>query len=100
MRELKEWGTPLSVGTVMTGYSTGRYAMIGDSYMHSSQVSERAARLSAAAVELGRPEWLTQIALRLGLAELDYPGELGFSDAAMILARAHVTWPDICAMKS
>lgn len=100
MRELKEPGAQISVGTVMTGMGTARYGMIGDTYMHSSEVAARATRLSTAAVKLGRPEWLTQIALRMGVAELAYPGELGFSDAAMILARAHVTWADVCAMKS
>lgn len=100
MRELKDPGDAISVGTVITGLSSARYGMIGHTYMHTTEVGERAARLSEHAVGLGRPEWLVEIAVRLGLAEREYPGELGFSDAAMILARAHVTWSDVCAMKS
>lgn len=78
------------------GTRTTRYAMFGDTYMHSSMVGEMAEQLFRSAERIGKVDWLPQIAVRLRLAHSGVP----ISDAAMILAKAQVIWSDICTIKS
>lgn len=100
MRELKSPGDQVTAGCYCHGVSEARYAMIGDTYMNNSTVGDMANTLFEQAKRYGYIDWLPQTAITLGLAEYEWVGEMGHSSAAMILAKAHVTWHRICAMKS
>jgi hypothetical protein len=75
-----------------------RYAMVGDTYMTSTQVGDRADALWAkfSSSTYFRPGIFAEICWRLGLA-VTSPTE---TEAIMILAKADVTWADIGRMKS
>lgn len=101
MRELLSPGDVVQAGNIASGFRTERYAMIGDTYMNTGQASDVAEVLMAAQrASLFSIEIFPEIAIRLRLVERDYVGELGYSGSVMALAKAHVTWADICSMKS
>jgi hypothetical protein len=74
-----------------------RYAMIGDTYMSGTEIGERADALwSKFSNSFFRPGIFAEICARTELAT----GRPSESEALMILAKADVTWSDICQMKS
>ena len=95
-----------SPGDLLPDTSTGtrhRYGMDGDTYLTTAQIGERADALWAKACAAGRTSWLPGIVLRLRLAaweDSDRSGPGAELAAVMILAAAHVTWADVCYMKS
>jgi hypothetical protein len=95
MRETKSPGDTIDHGQRYT-----RYGMVGDSYISRAELDARAEALFVGVHRANRPEWLTQTVLRLRLGELEWAGELGYTSASYILAKADVTWSDICRMKS
>lgn len=92
MYEIKSDGDRIDHGTYTT-----RYGMTGDTYLTYGEVGDRADALwTAARAGVGSTRWFVQIAVRLGLARSGV-GEL---EASFILAKAGVTWSDICRIKS
>lgn len=94
--ETKAPGDFVHKGNIYTGFTSARYAMNGDTYMSRPEIDRLANALWEKADEIGKVEWLAQAAYRLRLVT-DFPSDL---DAVYALVKAHVTWADICVMKS
>lgn len=100
MRELLSIGDPIPLPA---GSHGERYGMVGGRELTLDEVNAHAEALAQSArtcISGDVLAWLPDAVIRFHLGEMEYRGELDYAHAAMILARAHITWRQICHLHS